>query len=529
MHIVLVTVAGCAAALPAANACAQPVTTVITHGYSTSTTTKSPWIEAMADAIIARASGGGCVCRYDDASGGGTGAWRVVSGSLDPQEPVVLIVRWLNDFEKSGPDWGYAEGAADALHAALRDARFNDASGRPIAGFDLVAGRHLHFIGHSRGPCVNSEIARRLAQEGITVDHVTTMDPHPVNGTLDAPYDLNWGDPVPRTWSNVTFADNVWRADGGGFINGLDFDGIVIAGAVNTQLSETALNCCAYSFAHSDVHLWYHGTIDLAPPPGPCDGEQCFNATMRSMWYPDGYTERGFFYSRLGGGWAARPAGTSGIAPGSVPSLYGGTFDQASLAGWLYHGGLMSGSVVSEGGRTYLRLGAGTGPSAVHNRFLLPENAALVRLSYRIITADAAAGDDVLALSLIDRDGNIVPLANPLPLAGPAGSWISGHEMAIPPAAQRGRAQRLRLDVSGGAAVAAVVGVDDLEMITGPPPIPGDLDGDGDVDVADLLDLLAAWGSCPQPCPFPGACPADLDGTCAVNVSDLLMLLANWG
>jgi YVTN family beta-propeller protein len=55
---------------------------------------------------------------------------------------------------------------------------------------------------------------------------------------------------------------------------------------------------------------------------------------------------------------------------------------------------------------------------------------------------------------------------------------------------------------------------------------PGDVDGDGDVDTADLLLLLAAWGDCPDP---PEECPADFDGDGDVDTADLLILLANWG
>jgi len=56
------------------------------------------------------------------------------------------------------------------------------------------------------------------------------------------------------------------------------------------------------------------------------------------------------------------------------------------------------------------------------------------------------------------------------------------------------------------------------------PDVPGDLDGDGDVDFADLLALLAAWGDC-----FAGpACPEDLDDSGGVGFADLLILLANW-
>jgi hypothetical protein len=50
---------------------------------------------------------------------------------------------------------------------------------------------------------------------------------------------------------------------------------------------------------------------------------------------------------------------------------------------------------------------------------------------------------------------------------------------------------------------------------------PGDLDGDGDVDVADILLLIAAWDS-------DGSNGGDLNGDGVVNVADLLILLANW-
>jgi hypothetical protein len=55
-----------------------------------------------------------------------------------------------------------------------------------------------------------------------------------------------------------------------------------------------------------------------------------------------------------------------------------------------------------------------------------------------------------------------------------------------------------------------------------PAPCLGDLNGDGVVDVLDLLALLDAWG------PNPGH-PADLNGDGVVDVLDLLILLDNWG
>ena len=51
----------------------------------------------------------------------------------------------------------------------------------------------------------------------------------------------------------------------------------------------------------------------------------------------------------------------------------------------------------------------------------------------------------------------------------------------------------------------------------------GDLNGSGEVDVNDLLELIAQWGSCS------GFCSADISGDGVVDVNDLLALIAAWG
>lgn len=60
------------------------------------------------------------------------------------------------------------------------------------------------------------------------------------------------------------------------------------------------------------------------------------------------------------------------------------------------------------------------------------------------------------------------------------------------------------------------------------PQTAGDCNGDGTVNVDDLVMLLGAWGACPK-----GPCLADIapqpNGDGVVNVDDLVVLLANWG
>jgi len=50
----------------------------------------------------------------------------------------------------------------------------------------------------------------------------------------------------------------------------------------------------------------------------------------------------------------------------------------------------------------------------------------------------------------------------------------------------------------------------------------GDADGDGAVDVTDLLTLIESWGACS------GSCQADLNSDGIVDVEDMLTVLADW-
>ena len=121
-----------------------------------------------------------------------------------------------------------------------------------------------------------------------------------------------------------------------------------------------------------------------------------------------------------------------------------------------------------------------------------------------------------------------------LETVGPAGAEVGGgwfrkqFRIADVPGMTNTSQLRIRFHASdlGGPSVVEA-GVDGVEVGTlgcDKGGIPGDFDGDEDVDASDLLVLLAAWGECPDP-----ECPADLDGDGDVDAADLLILLANWG
>jgi glucose/arabinose dehydrogenase len=51
---------------------------------------------------------------------------------------------------------------------------------------------------------------------------------------------------------------------------------------------------------------------------------------------------------------------------------------------------------------------------------------------------------------------------------------------------------------------------------------PADVNGDGDVNTTDLLNIIAAWGDC-------SGCSADINGDGVVSTSDLLAVIGEWG
>lgn len=173
----------------------------------------------------------------------------------------------------------------------------------------------IHLIGHSRGGSLMCQTSFLLGTNGVWVDQLTTLDPHPLNNdgfTLDSLlYSVT--DAPCATYQNVLFHDNYWE----------DLNSVVrgepVAGAYVRQLYNLSggyQNTGDLFYPHSNVHLWYHGTLDLDTPAS--DTEASIGGVERTNWwasYEQEGTNAGFYYTLIGGGdrmSADRPLGLPG-------------------------------------------------------------------------------------------------------------------------------------------------------------------------------------------------------------------------
>jgi hypothetical protein len=297
--------------------------TIITHGYGGDVT---GWIAAMAGeippyfqdryagsstnftiyTITLTTDGTNYFYQWERDSGGSpsntdTGEiivkldWSQMAGGIDPPEPYNISTYTV---------------AAVASYVLLQTNTIADLNGHALVEYPI------HLIGHSRGSSLMSRISYILGTNGIWVDHLTTLDPHPLNndGFNDTIITSVVDAPASNTYANVLFADNYWENLGKSVPADLDPHGEPVAGAYKRQLTSLAggyppapLDFADSYEYHSNTHLWYYGTIDLNIPTSYNDdgGTITLTATMRTNWwvnYEQQGANAGFKYSLIGGG-----------------------------------------------------------------------------------------------------------------------------------------------------------------------------------------------------------------------------------
>ena len=274
--------------------------TVLTHGFESGSSYPS-WVSAMADRIPAYHTFPGksfttyrLVVSY---SGGYLVSCTRTNGvapSASDSGEILVELDWSQISGDVFDSYASTTGVAWPVAWALQQTNLiAELGGHALAEFPI------HLVGHSRGGSLVSEVSRLLGTNGVWVDHVTTLDPYPLNNDGNADFPATVVDAPVHTYSSVLFADNYWQNLGSGYIFG-DPDGEAVAGAYVRQLTSLS---GGYNNDHSNVHLWYHGTIDLNTPSS--DGGASITTTERQNWwvpYEQTGAISGFYYSLIGTG-----------------------------------------------------------------------------------------------------------------------------------------------------------------------------------------------------------------------------------
>jgi len=350
--------------------------TVITHGFNSNVT---DWIIPMAGKVGGYPGFPGATysCYQISITRNGSGQYLTAATLIGGVPPlltdsgeIVVKLDWSTLSSLGGPSTTTI--AQVAVSALLSTTLIPDMGGRPLAELPL------HLVGHSRGGSVITEMARLLGAEGIWVDQVSTLDPRPVS---------QFGDASVTSWVNVLFADNFWQTMGDGLIVP---NGQSVFGAYNRKLLVLG---GGYSSSHSDVHLWYHGTIDLATPTS--DTQANITASERSTWWTS--TEMsgaaaGFLYSLIGGGDRLTNLEPGGAGTGRIIDGFNKNWD-------------LGGGVAAN--RTALPANSGSWPNAI--RFVLATNTIPAGQSFGATLyhqAGASAAGNIDLAIFLDPDFN---------------------------------------------------------------------------------------------------------------------------
>jgi hypothetical protein len=375
-------------------------TTVITHGFTRfGGDPINEWMLPMADAICKRA-GSARLYLYNRATA------RFEPNNSQPNcrtvgsdAETVLVFDWTA--ESGYFSHGNSEAAGDALFALL------------VSGYQTYSPNwrldNLHFIGHSRGTIVNSEVVERLLHHlnslRLTIAdlHVTTLDPHNdgdqiLNTGVADDFDVNHDDVGVEyrgigVWKGETYHDNYYQqiSDLKGwplaYQGARDFDSASDAEADGKFAA--FLNGCGASIpgvpkqCHSQVVAYYLETIK------------------------DGSIPVGYNLARLGSGGLARRytdlSSTPALIATPVPyspfnsrsGIVNGDFVRGrglfsagdylkEVPGWTFYGGGGDGDVGFVDGRLAFTgwLAGKREESRTHGLFYIPETADRIFFDY---------------------------------------------------------------------------------------------------------------------------------------------------
>lgn len=199
--------------------CLGASVTVITHGFQFGNNYPD-WIDTMASNVALRAGRNTSVYRMEIqwpsiARSPSVQIFKLESGlpssAFTTNAEIVVKVFWhtVAGFTDPANSTDVASLVVPYLTRAI-----DLGNGTTVRAFAKLP---IHLIGHSRGGGVVSEIARLLGEQGVWVDHLTTLDPHPLTdadcvffGAI-CPAARDTAVVVLNNLNNVIFADNYYQ------------------------------------------------------------------------------------------------------------------------------------------------------------------------------------------------------------------------------------------------------------------------------------------------------------------------------
>jgi hypothetical protein len=333
--------------------------TVITHGFNGNV---EDWVIPMTEVVSGHPSfrGTSVSCYEISITRNGSGQYVAaatflggVAPTLTDSGEILVKLDWSSLAGFLGPSSTTI--ASAAVGALMSTTLIPAMGGRPLVELPL------HLVGHSRGGSVVTEMARLLGAQGVWVDHVTTLDPVPVS--------FPFNDADVFTYANVLFADNYWQTLSSP-------SGKALSGAYNRRLLSLP---GGYSSSHSDVHLWYHGTIELTTADITVDGAT-IGAAERGTWWTAteaAGSAAGFRYGLIGRGDRLSSVEPAGAGNGRISDGFNKRWD-------------LGGGVANN--RTALPVNSGLWPNAI--RFVLTN-------------ADPVSAGGTFAATLYHQSGSV--------------------------------------------------------------------------------------------------------------------------
>ena len=383
------------------------VTVIITHGFTldllfTTEWKQYKWQFAMADAISAdrqicfvhNGRAYRCYLTYEEFKELDDGlnidafinAYCWENLILDPNKDVVFVLDWIDGSDSN--THGYAEAAANAFFAVLLGL---------TEQYPWLL-NELHFIGHSRGTVVNSEIIQRLfytacngqIKDGIHIDkeiQMTTLDAHPAghwsdgweamnddwvndfNGIIEDIGVVGWKAGFSGEYQ-VAYIDNYYELIGSTgwlipYVTPNPFTFIGLANYYGCPGPPLSLDITPFLWqggssdelnrAHAMPRVWYKGTVDLnvSHPDDEFGDGLLIN---REDWYTNSGGNEGYYYSITRAGDPSQIYGTDVnslidvkadynyndsllIFNGSFIHNPGFGFSEERIPGWEFQGG----------------------------------------------------------------------------------------------------------------------------------------------------------------------------------------------